>query len=130
LVEAPQLGSGCNFFDLLAPLDSLAKIEVRTNPSGGWEKKFQLYFGSRTMRINYGPSLSDAVTIVPRTQLGHWYNIQVNLDLSTELADVWVDGVLAASGVHVHAGPIVDLGLSGWDLPGYVQLDDLHGMRQ
>ncbi len=130
LVEAPHLGSGCNFFDLLAPLDSLAKIEVRTNPSGGWEKKFQLYFGSRTMRINYGPSLYEAVTIVPRTQLGHWYNIQVNLDLSTELADVWVDGVLAASDVRVHAGPIVDVGLSGWDLPGYVQLDDLHGIKQ
>jgi Tol biopolymer transport system component len=130
LVDALGLGSGCNFSDSLAALDSLAKIEVRTNPSSGYNKKFQLYFGSRTMRINYGPSGYQAVTIVPRTQLGHWYTILVTFDLSTERANVWVDGVLAARDVPVHPGPIVDLGLSGWDLPGSVQLDDLRGMKQ
>jgi Tol biopolymer transport system component len=122
LVEAPH--PGCAFFD------SLAKIEVRTVPSGGWEKKFQLYFGSRSMRINYGPSPYDAVTIVPQTQLGHWYTIQVFIDLDTERADVRVDGTLAAQGVAIHPGPIVDLGLSGWDLPGYVLLDDLRGVKR
>lgn len=122
LVEAPH--PGCAFFD------SLAKIEVRTVPSGGWEKKFQLYFGSRSMRINYGPGRYDAVTIVPQTEPGRWYTIQVFIDLNTEKANVWVDGALAAQGVAIHPGPIVDLGLSGWDLPGYVLLDDLRGVRR
>lgn len=126
LVEANPNYFGCAFADG-AFLDSLAKIEVRTNPNGGWDKKFQLYFGSRTMRINYGPTQRDAVPILTRTQLGHWYTIQVNFDLNTELAQVWVDGVLAARDVPIHPGPVTDLGLSGWDLPGYVQLDDLHG---
>jgi hypothetical protein len=81
------------------------------------------------MRINYGPTGNDAITIVPRTQLGRWYTIQVNFDLNTELADVWVDGALAARNVPIHPGPIVALGLSGWDLPGYVQLDDLQGLK-
>jgi hypothetical protein len=120
---------GCNFLDPLAALDSLAKIEIRTVPSSGYNKKFQLYFGSRTMRFNYGPSGYDAVTIVPRTQLGHWYTVQVVFDLHTELADVWVDGALAARNVPIHPGPIVDVGLSGWDLPGRVQLDDLRGVK-
>jgi Tol biopolymer transport system component len=122
LVEANH--PGCAFFD------SLAKIEVGTVRNNGWDKKFQLYFGSRTMRFNYGPTLRDAVGIVPQTRLGHWYSIRVDFNMNTDRADVWVDGALAARDVPMHPGPIVDLGLSGWDLRGYVQLDDLRGMRK
>jgi Tol biopolymer transport system component len=122
LVEAEH--PGCAFFD------SLAKIEVGTVRNNGWDKKFQLYFGSRTMRFNYGPTLRDAVGIVPQTQLGHWYSIRVDFNMNTDRADVWVDGALAARDVPMHPGPIVGLGVSGWDLPGYVQLDDLRGLRK
>lgn len=132
-VEAPLSGAGCNLQDPLAPVDSLAKIEVRTNPAGGWEKKFQLYFGSRSMRINFGPTPPEAATIVPMTQLGRWYTIEVTFNPTQASATVLVDGApppgLPGGVVPIHPGPVVEIGLSGWDLPGSVQLDDLRGMK-
>jgi hypothetical protein len=104
---------------------SLAKIEMRTNASAGWDKKFQLYFGS-SMRVNYNPS-GAATNIVPSTQMGHWYHVRCDMDLDSGRMDVWVDGVKVASGIPMHPGPIVGLSLSGWDRAGAVFLDNLLG---
>ena len=106
---------------------TLAKIEVRTDPGTGWTKKFQLYFGAH-MRVNYSPT-GAATIIVPTIIEDRWYHIRGELDLEQELLDVWVDGVLAASDIPMHPGPITDLGLSGWDRPGAVFLDDIVGFK-
>ena len=106
---------------------SLAKIEVRTNPGGGWDKKFQLYFGAH-IRVNYSPS-GAATIIVPSTIPNRWYHIRGELDLDQERLDVWVDGNPVASDILMHPGPITDLGLSGWDRPGAVLLDNLIGQK-
>jgi hypothetical protein len=105
---------------------SLAKIEIQTNSSARWKKKFQIYFGS-SIRVNYSPN-GGAVTIVPATQHGTWYHILCEMDLDTGLLDVWVDGVLAASNITMYPGPITSLGISGWARPGEVYLDTLHGI--
>jgi hypothetical protein len=113
-----------------ATLPSLAKIEVRTNPGAGWDKKFQLYFGS-SMRVNYGPTSPQAALFVPADQMimGHWYHVRVEMDLALEQIDIWVDNQLAVSHIPMHPGPITDLGISGWDRPGFVELDNIIGMR-
>jgi hypothetical protein len=104
---------------------SLAKIEVQTSRRSGWNKKFQIYFGS-SMRVS--TSLTrPAVTIVPNTQMGHLYHIRCEINLSSNLLDVWVDKSLVASELRMHPGPIVGLAISGWDLPGTVFLDNLLG---
>ena len=104
---------------------SLAKIEVQTHPSGGWDKKFQVYFGS-SMRVNYSKS-GGAVTIVPATVSGRWYHIAFEIDLDGNQLHVWVDGQVVASGIRMHPGPIRSLGISGWDRDGSVLLDNLLG---
>jgi hypothetical protein len=104
---------------------SLAKIEMRTNTSAGWDKKFQLYFGS-SMRVNYSPK-GAATNIVPATKMGHWYHIRCDMDLDTGKMDIWVDGTKVVSGIPMHPGPIRGLSLSGWDRAGMVSLDNLVG---
>jgi hypothetical protein len=104
---------------------SVAKIEIQTNPSAGWDKKFQVYFGS-SMRINYSVS-GAAQTIVSATSSGRWYHIRIEMNLVSGIADVWVDGNIAASGIPMHPGPIVSLSISGWDRAGEIYLDNLLG---
>jgi hypothetical protein len=105
---------------------SLAKLEVATVPSGGWDKKFQVYFGS-SMRVNYNRT-GAAANLVPATQNGHWYHVVLELDLDTGTLDAWVDGERVVAGIAMHPGPITELGLSGWDRgPGAVFLDNLLG---
>jgi hypothetical protein len=104
---------------------SLAKIEVRTHANAGWDKKFQIYFGS-SMRVNYSPS-GAATNFVPSTQMGRWYHLRFDMDLDSGKMDVWVDGTKVASGITMHPGPIVGLSLSGWDRAGSVYLDNLFG---
>jgi hypothetical protein len=104
---------------------SLAKIEIRTHANAGWDKKFQLYFGS-SMRVNYSPS-GAASNLVTSTEMGHWYHIRCDMDLDNGTLDIWVDGAKVASGISMHPGPIVGLSLSGWDRAGTVYLDNLVG---
>jgi hypothetical protein len=106
---------------------SVAKIEVRNNGNSGWDKKFQIYFGN-TMRVNYAPN-GAAVTFVTTTEMWRWYHVQLDLDLDLNLLNIWVDDTLAAEDIPIHPGPITALGLSGWDRPGAVYLDDLMGGR-
>ncbi len=80
------------------------------------------------MRINYGAD-GRAVTFVPTTEMGRWYNVICDLDFASGLVDVWVDDVLQAEDIPMHTGPITALSLSGWDRPGSVRLDDVLGKR-
>jgi hypothetical protein len=128
--DVPDQGAGRHIFEFDVMVSgaseaSLAKIEVQTNPNAGWDKKFQVYFGS-SMRINYNRS-GGAQTIVSSTGSGRWYHIRFELDLNTGNVDVWVDGSLAASGIPMHPGPIISLSISGWDRAGEVYLDNLLG---
>jgi hypothetical protein len=128
--DTPDQNSGRHVFEFDVMVNggteaSIAKVEISTNPGTGWTKKFQIYFGT-SMRVNYSPS-GDAANIVPATQMGHWYHIRCEMDLTTGLMDVWVDGSLAAEDVVMHPGSITDLSISGWDRPGEVYLDNLVG---
>jgi hypothetical protein len=128
--DVPDQSSGRHRFEFDVMVSgateaSLAKIEVQTYPNSGWDKKYQLYFGS-SMRINYSGT-GAAQTIVASTISGRWYHIRIEMDLNTGSADVWVDGSLAASGIPMHPGPIASLSISGWDRAGEVYLDNLRG---
>ncbi len=130
----PDQGNGRHTFTFKvrvtgAAHPSLAKIEVRTTPTPFWDKKFQIYFGN-SMRLNFGPASGQAYTFLPQTVMGQWYDIRLEIDLDTELVSVFVDDTLAVSGLPVNPGPITDLGISGWDRPGKVELDDLLGVKQ
>ena len=106
---------------------SLAKIEIRTHTNAGWDKKFQLYFGS-SMRVNYNPS-GAAVNFISTTQMGRWYHIRCDMNLDGGKVNIWVDGANVVSGIPMHPGPIVGLSISGWDRAGAVYLDNLLGSR-
>jgi hypothetical protein len=130
--DVPDQESGYHSFEFEvlvtdATQPSLAKIEVQTWQRAGWDKKFQIYFGS-SMRVSTS-SRSPAATIIQTTQLGHWYHIRCEIDLSSDLLDVWVDKSLVASGLRMHPGPIVSLAISGWDRAGTVFLDNLLGAK-
>src|SRR3990172_614711 len=133
--DVPDQTSGRHIFSVwvkvtgTATQPSVAKIEIGTDPSTGWTKKFQLYFGS-SMRVNYSPSGAAAI-IVPDTISGRWYYISADIDLDTNLLDVWVDGQPMASNIPIHPGPITDLGISGWDRgdDSAVLLDYLKGLQ-
>lgn len=128
--DVPDQRSGLHRFEFDVMVEgaseaSLAKIEVQTTPNGGWDKKFQIYFGA-SVRANYDPS-GAAASLISTVQMGRWYHIRCEIDLGAGSFDVWVDGALVASGVPMHPGPITSLALSGWDLSGSVSLDDLMG---
>jgi hypothetical protein len=128
----PNQNSGFHRFELDARVDgatesSIAKIEIGTTSNAGWDKKFQIYFGD-FIRVNYSGS-GAAATIVGSTQTGRWYHIRCEMDLDSNALEVWVDGTLAASGITMHTGPIIELRLSGWDYTGAVYLDNLLGVK-
>jgi RNA polymerase sigma factor (sigma-70 family) len=130
--NVPDQNSGTHRFEFDVRVDnvtesSLAKIEIGTTMNAGWDKKFQIYFGD-FMRVNYNSSGS-AATIVSSTQTGRWYHIRCEMDLDSNTLEVWVDGSVAASGITMHTGAIIDLGLAGWDYPGSVYLDNLYGVK-
>lgn len=108
---------------------SMAKMEVRpTVGANNWDKLFQIYFGN-SMRINYGPTPGQAHTFICNTQMGKWYDIVVRFDLDGQVATVRVDDELAAQNIPIYPGPMTNLGISGWDFPGSVHLDDLTGIK-
>lgn len=124
--------SGIHRFELDVRVDgatvsSLAKIEIMTTANAGWDKKFQIYFGD-FMRVNYNSS-GAATTIVSSTQSGRWYHIRCEIDLDSNTLDVWVDNSPAAAGITMHTGAITQIGISGWDHPGIVFLDNLYGVK-
>jgi hypothetical protein len=106
---------------------SLAKIELKTNPNSGWDRKFQVYFGS-SMRVNYSATGASR-TLVPSTQSGRWYHLRFEINMVMGTMDAWVDGVLVASGLPMHPGPITALSISSWDRTGSVYLDNLLGYK-
>ncbi len=106
---------------------SMAKIEVRPTAGANWGKLFQIYFGN-SMRLNYGPTPGQARTFLCNTQMGKWYNIVVSFDLDGQVAQIQVDGELAAQNIPIYPGPVTNLGISGWDFPGSIHLDDLTGI--
>lgn len=103
---------------------SMAKIELQTDPTLGWGKLAQVYFGN-TMRLNH--SLTASAPLVGPTVMGHWYYIELDLDLDHHWINAAVDGVPLAFQLPIQAGPLTALSISGWDVPGSVTLDDLRG---
>lgn len=108
---------------------SVAKLAVHTN-TGGWGRKFQIYFGS-TIRLNYAQDSSQIVELVSATETGRWYWIRVEMTQTLTLFNVYVDGVLKNSvgGITMPSGPITGLVITGWDREGGVYLDNLYGIR-
>jgi RNA polymerase sigma factor (sigma-70 family) len=130
--SVPNQNSGIHRFEFDVRVDSatepsLAKIEMGTTSNAGWDKKFQLYFGT-SIRVNYSSS-GGAVTIVSSTQTSRWYHIRCEMDLVNGVLAVWVDGSLVTTEITMHTGPITALRLSGWDLAGVVYLDNLLGVK-
>jgi RNA polymerase sigma factor (sigma-70 family) len=106
---------------------SMAKFEMTTNPNAGWDKKFQIYFGT-SIRVNYNGS-GAATNIVNPTVMDHWYLIRCEMDMDSGSLKVWVDGQLAAENIPMHSGVLTTIGLWGWDKSGSVYLDNLLGTK-
>lgn len=102
---------------------SMAKIELQSTGSD-WGKLAQVFFGT-TMRLNH--SLTQAAPLVGPTVMGHWYYIELDIDLDQHRINAAVDGVPLAFQLPISVGPITGLSISGWDVPGSVTLDDLRG---
>jgi hypothetical protein len=109
---------------------TLAKVEIRTTGNPNWDKKFQLYFGAH-MRLNYGPTLADAVEFLSANDLvkGQWYQVEAVVDVDSNLVDIFLDGVLKLNDITVGPGAITDIGISAWDRPGLVYYDNLEFCR-
>jgi hypothetical protein len=121
---------GIHTLDLRVRVDnpankSLAKIEIRTTGNPNWDKKFQLYFGT-SMRLDYGP-VTPHVEFLSNVVSGRWYDVRAQIDLNTNLVDVYLDGVQTLNDIAVGPGPITELSVSAWDLPGLVYFDDING---
>ena len=80
------------------------------------------------MRVNYGAD-GRAVQFLSATEPERWYTIAGDIDLDRDILDIAVDGILAAQRIPIHPGPMTSLGLSAWDRPGAVTLDDFQGSR-
>jgi hypothetical protein len=109
---------------------TLAKVETRTTGNPNWDKKFQLYFGAH-MRLNYGPTLQDAAIFLAADELikQRWYEVEAVVDLSTNLVNVFLDGVVKLSGISIGPGAITDISISAWDRRGVVYYDNLDFCR-
>ncbi|MCI0692545.1 cadherin-like domain-containing protein, partial [candidate division KSB1 bacterium] len=105
-----------------------AAIEVQTDFSNGWSNKFRYCIGPR-IAVNFNSSGAET-TIVATTVPGQWYLIHTELNLNTNLIDVYIDGVLKVSGLAVNTGPIRSLGITGQDPggAGVVVVDNLTGV--
>ncbi len=130
--DVPDQASGRHTFKLRAKVSgatsaSVAKLELKTTPSGGYDKKFQIYFGN-SMRINYNKTAT--TTLVNSTVMGQWYELRCEMDLDAGLFNVYVDNKLIAGNLKMHPGPITALSLTGYDRNGAVYLDDFLGFSQ
>jgi sorbitol-specific phosphotransferase system component IIA len=115
--------TGCNTleFDVKiseAAAASVAKIEVQTDPRPGevgkWaNKKFQIYFGT-SIRVNYGAG-GEAAILVAATEMDRWYHVSASMNVTDEVVSLSVDGSIVTPPLPMGRGPIVSLGLSGWD---------------
>lgn len=115
--------SGCNTleFDVKiseAAAASVAKIEIQTDPRPGevgkWaNKKFQIYFGT-SIRVNYGAG-GEAAVLVNATEMDRWYHVSASMNVTDEVVTLSVDGSIVTPPLPMGRGPIVSLGLSGWD---------------
>ena len=128
----PNQNSGLIFFEFEVQVNdatqpSVAKIEMVTISNAGWDKKFQLYFGSG-MRVNYSSSGS-AASIVSSTESGRWYSIRCQMDISSGLLKIWVDGLVAVENIPMHPGSLTALSIWGWDRAGSVNFDNLLGTK-
>jgi hypothetical protein len=103
--------------------DSMAKLEVRTEGAAGLAPKFQIYFGTRMRVVHTGAP----AYVVQATMQDQWYRIRCDLDMdaSPNRMNVYVDDVLAASGLEVAPGPITDVVLDGFPADGAVKIDEV-----
>jgi hypothetical protein len=132
--DVPDQTSGRHGFSFLVRVSGTthlpceAAIEIQTDPGTGWNNKFRFCIGP-SIKVNYSPSGADT-TIVTATVPGQWYLIHGEINLNTNLLDVFVDGQLKVSGILVHPGPILSLGITGEDQGGggAVFVDDLLGI--
>jgi PKD repeat protein len=132
--DVPDQNSGRQGFSFLVKVSGTthlpceAAIEIQTDPSTGWSNKARFCIGP-SIAVNFSPSGADT-TIVSSTVPEQWYLIHGEIDLNTNLLDVFVDGQLKVSGIPVHPGPIRALGITGQDQggAGVVFVDDLIGV--
>jgi hypothetical protein len=109
---------------------SEAKLEIRSPVGGlGWDKKVQVFFGS-SIRVNYHPN-GAAVTVVNPTVSSTPYDFRVDVNLGSNLADVYVNGILVAVSLPVQAGPITSLDVTGFvrGNPATVLIENLECFR-
>lgn len=106
---------------------SVGKIEFQTPLNNGWDKKFQLFFGT-SIRVNYSPA-GASQTLVAATQARHWYHLRCNLDVNAGQMSIWVDDALATpTALPLHPGAIIGIALTGWEFrAGKVYVDNLVG---
>jgi len=105
---------------------SVAKLEVDNGATTGWNKLFQIFAGTG-LRLNYDPSGASVIlagALVP----GANYDVRVDFDLGTGHFDAFVNGAASGSGTMSQTNRrIATLGLSGWDVPGSVVMDEIIG---
>jgi hypothetical protein len=106
---------------------SMAKLVLETYPNSGWDRKFQIFFGT-SIRVNNFPT-DGAITIVEDVADRKKMHIKLEMNLDSETMWIWVNGKQAATHQPMHPGPITGLSLSGWDLNGSVYLDNIIGIN-
>jgi len=132
--DVPDQSSGRHGFSFLVKVSGTthlpceAAVEIQTDPGTGWSNKARFCIGA-SIAVNYDPSGADT-TIVASVVPEQWYLIHGEVNLNTNLLDVFVDGQLTVSGIPVHPGPIRSLGITGQDQggAGVVFVDDLIGV--
>jgi len=130
----PEQTSGRHTFSFLVKVSGAAHdsceaaVEIQTDPSTGWTNKARFCLGS-SLTVNYNPSGATA-TLVASTVPEQWYYIQAEMNLNTNLLEVWVDGQLKVADLPVHPGPIRSVGITGQDQgsAGVVYVDDFTGI--
>jgi hypothetical protein len=107
-----------------APAAGIAKVAVVSDGSD-WDRKFEILLGS-SLSVSHDPTaLPDDV--VAQVAVGHWYHVELDMDLSSDSLTVSIDGQ-PGTRLPMAAGNVIGLALVGADAPGGVNVDNLVGV--
>jgi|GEM_PF-6743326 len=110
---------------------SMGKVEVKaTTDNIAWDKKFQIYIG---VGLRYQSLNNGSTALLNNIEKGQWYDIECLIDLDNNRVDIVIfkEGAVInfIRNLLMDDGPIAGLGISAWDLPGAVYIDDIFGYK-
>jgi hypothetical protein len=103
--------------------DAVAAISLEAGTLEAWDKKLQVLVGP-SMLLRLGPD-DEVIELLQQMVSDTWYQVILELDLDQGFTNIWVDGVLVASGLQIELDSLYALTVSGWDVPGFAEFDNL-----